>query len=116
MIAQLTTTISEKKPKFTNSQIRVAKKKKKAPDINPNNRLKSFPASAYWQELKPNKERVVEPLNPLFDNPRAPTVVERDAGKDFIKHDFDEEEFDIPLFKATDKKVKKVGMACHVLE
>ena len=57
--------------------------------------------------MKPNKESKVEPLNPLFNNPRALTIAERDAGKDFIKDDFDEEEFDIPLFKATDKKVKR---------
>ena len=107
MIAQLTKAISEKKPKFTDKQIRVTNGKKKAPEINPNNGLKSFPASAYWRELKPNKERVVEPLNPLFVTPRAATVVERDGGKDFIKHDFDEEEFDIPLFKRIDKKVKR---------
>ena len=57
--------------------------------------------------MKPNKERVVEPPNSLFDNPHAPTVTKRDAGKNFIKHDFDEEEFDIPLFKATEMKVKR---------
>ena len=57
--------------------------------------------------MKLNKERVVEPPNPLFDKPRAPTVAERDAGKDFIKYDFNEKEFDIPLFKATDNKVKR---------
>ena len=48
MIVQLTKAISEKKPKFTDNQIRVAKGKRKAPEINPNNGLKSFPASAYW--------------------------------------------------------------------
>ena len=50
---------------------------------------------------------MVKPPNPSFATHRAPTVAERDAKKDFIKHDFDEEEFDIPLFKTTDKKVKR---------
>ena len=67
----------------------------------------------YWQELKPNKERVAEPVNPLFDNPFTPTVAERDFGKDFINHDFREDKFDIPLFKAaTDKKVKRGRNGC----
>ena len=43
----------------------------------------------------------------MFDNPCAPTVTEKDARKGFIKHDFDEEKFDIPLFKETDKKIKR---------
>ena len=79
IIARLTTAISEKKQKFTDKQIRVAKGKKKAPEIDPNNGLKSFPASVYWQELKPNKKRVVKPLNPSFDNPRAPTVADKNT-------------------------------------
>ena len=107
LIARLTTTISEKKPKFMDNQIRVAKGKKKAPEINSNNRLKAFTASTYWQELKPNKKRVIEPLSLLFDNPRVTTVTQRDDRKNFIKHDFDEEELDIPLFKVTDNKVKR---------
>ena len=75
--ARLTTTISAKKPKFTDKQIKVAKGKKTAPEINPNNGLKSFPPLAYWRELKPNKDRVVEPLNPSFDKARAPTVASK---------------------------------------
>ena len=106
--------ISQKKPKFTDKQIKEAEGKQKAPEINPTDGLKSFPKSAYYQELKPNKERVVKPPNPSFTTHRAPTVAKRDAGKDFIKHDFDEEEFDIPLFKTTDKKMKR-GRNGHVM-
>ena len=57
---------------------------------------------------------MVEPPNPLSDNPCAPTVTKRDGGNDFIKHDFVEEEFDIPLSKATDKKVKRGRDGCVI--
>ena len=47
LIAQLIITISKKKPKFTNIQIRVSRGKKKTKEINPNKGLKLIPASAY---------------------------------------------------------------------
>ena len=81
MIARLTMAISEKKSKFTDRQIKEAEGKKKAPEINPTDGLKLFSKSAYWRELKPNKERVVKPPNPLFTTHRASTVAKRDAKK-----------------------------------
>ena len=58
--------------------------------------------------MKPNKEGVVKQLNPLFNNQsHAPTITERDAGKDFIRIDLDEEQFNILLFKVANKKVKR---------
>ena len=64
--------------------------------------------------MKPNKERSVKPPSPSFDNPYVPIVTERDAGKDFIKHDFDEESINIPLSKAMDKKVKRDKDGCFM--
>jgi hypothetical protein len=53
--------------------------------------------------LIPNDEAVVEPQNPSFNNKvRPPTVEQRDAGKFFAKHNFDEQ-FDIPMYATTDK-------------
>ena len=49
MVKRLTIAMLNKKPKFTDNQIRVAKGKKKAPEINPNNGLKLFPPSAHGE-------------------------------------------------------------------
>ena len=43
MVKQLTIAMVNKKPKFTDNQIRVAKGKKKAPEINPSSNVQSLP-------------------------------------------------------------------------
>ena len=50
---------------------------------------KSFPDTAYWRVLKPKNEKVDEPNNATFKNPRAPTIPEIDAEYVPTKHDFD---------------------------
>ena len=92
------------KPKFTIDELsteKVAKTK-----TNTTSGLKTFPPTAWWRPLVPNEERVDEPLNPSFQSSRAPTVEARDTEKDFIKHNFDEQ-FDIPVFMATDEKHRR---------
>ena len=55
---------------------------------------------------------MVKSSNPLFGITREPRIAEGDGGKDFVKYDLKEEEFDIPLFKATDKEVKTGTDGC----
>ena len=43
LVKQLTIAMVNKKPKFTDNQIRVAKGKKKAPEINPSSNVQSLP-------------------------------------------------------------------------
>ena len=51
--------------------------------------MKWFPDTAYWRVLKPKNQKVDEPNNTTFKNPRAPTITEEDDKYVPTKHDFD---------------------------
>ena len=93
----------EEKPKYTEAEKEVLNTHKQKKKVADKSILKSFPKTAYWRQLKPNENCVPEPSNPTFKQPRAPTVEEREAQYDIVKHNFDEQ-FDIPVFKATYKE------------
>ena len=103
LVAQLRAALL--KPKFTTEVLELVRNatKKKATAKNTTSGLKLFPTTAWWRPLIPNEEVIVDPENPSFNNKvRPPTVEQRDVGKVFGKHNFDEE-FDIPLFATTDQ-------------
>ena len=92
------------KPKYTTEELELVRNatKKKAPAKNTTSGLKLFPTTAWWRPLIPNKEVIVDPTNPSFNNKvRPPTVEHRDIGKVFGRHNFNEE-FDISLYATMD--------------
>ena len=78
-------------------------KKKK----NSNHQMKFFSDDAYWKELFPIDEPVVEPENPTFNMARAPTVEECNATHVPVKYNFSHE-FERPSFGGVVKKVKRL--------
>ena len=66
--------------------------------------LKEFCEGAYWKVLTAEVEAVVEPDNPNFQKPYAPTVNKEEAEYVPVKHNFSEE-FDRPPFTATLKSL-----------
>ena len=60
----------------------------------------SFAETTYWRVLEPDQEPTKEPSNPLFKNPRAPTIEERDAKYVPVKFGFFKHNFNIPSFSA----------------
>ena len=60
--------------------------------------LKGFEDGVYWEELAHDASTVIEPNNPTFRAPRAPTIQEDRAVYVPVKHDF-EHMFDRPSFE-----------------
>ena len=52
---------------------------KKKDISNENNSLRKFSATAFWRVLHPNSQPIKEPTNDTFQNPRAPTISEKDS-------------------------------------
>ena len=65
---------------------------------------KGFPPTAQWKSLTADDTAVVEPENPSFRNPRAPTISEMDGCHVPTKHNFSNYKFDIALFTGTETK------------
>ena len=83
-------------------------KKKKAKGRSDGEKgMGAFPDTAYWRVLNPDSEPTQEPSNPTFNNPRAPTVVERDAKYVPVKYNFSSYKFQVPIFSAFVERVSR---------
>ena len=68
--------------------------------------IASFPDGVKWRELTPNSDAVLEPDNPSFKTPHAPTIDPADASSVPVKHNFSET-FTRPEFGGTVEQPQK---------
>lgn len=83
-----------------NNKMKSTKKKKKQS-------ITGFPDSAFWKVLDADEDVALEPENPSFKNPRAPTIDEKDATRIPQKHNFSKYSFPIPMFTGKTTRVAR---------
>mmetsp|Transcript_64674 Transcript_64674/g.75896 ORF Transcript_64674/g.75896 Transcript_64674/m.75896 type:complete len:109 (+) Transcript_64674:662-988(+) len=100
--------LKQRLKKALDNEVLVEKKKESVRNKKDNTKTPSkmgaFAPGVYWKPFSLDEEPAKDPENSAF-NPRAPTIVERDATFVLVKYSFSQYKFEIMTFNGATKKL-----------